>query len=390
MVLHGRNVAIVGTAFSDVARRSDRSLASHVVQACLGALDDCGLSVDEVDGVANYPNPSRPVGAVVEGVDVAGVNFVARVLGLHRLRWAVSVSHGTTAAALVEAVNAVSAGAADCVLVWRAMFNPPGRFGRLAGIVADGPDQFTHPYGLAHNVTVFAMPFSRYLSKYGKTREDLAAYITMNRQGVVDDETSVFFGQPLTTEDYAGARIVAPPVSLYDCDMPVTGCGAFVVCSAERAKDLRQKPAYVAGKVSLGLPGHNSAILQYEHLAESGRHLGKTLWRDSGLGPTELDLANLYDGFSFWVPLWSEWLGLCAEGEGIDYVCSTDRIPINTGGGALGRGRLHGTPQIIEAVRQLQGRSRHQVTDPRVALAEVGAPSHGAGAVVLTSDEPSP
>ena len=126
--------------------------------------------------------------------------------------------------------------------------------------------------------------------------------------------------------------------------------------------------------------------MQYEHLAESGRRLGARLWEDAGLGAGDVDQANVYDGFSHYVPFWLEWLGFCGEGEAFDYLASDDRIPLNTNGGALGRGRLHGTPQLIEAVRQLQGTARHQVDGARVTLASAGDPSYGAGAVVLTND----
>lgn len=383
-VPRGRSAAIVGTGFSDVARHSTSSLGAHVVQACHRAIEDCGLSVDDIDGVANYPNPSRPVGTIVDGVDVAGVNYVAATLGLENLGWACSVSQGTVIGALVEATNAVLAGAARHVLVWRGMFNPPGRFGRPRVTTAEGANQFTHPYGLAHNVMVFALPYARYLWKFGKSRADLAAFVSNNRDQVVDDPDSVFAGRPLSVDQYLQARMIATPLSLYDCDMPVTGCGAVVVSAADRAKDLRHRPAYVAGRVSLGLPHHNSPIMQYEHLAESGRRLGARLWGEAGLGPAEVDQANLYDGFSHYVPFWAEWLGFCKEGEGLDYLAGD--VPINTNGGALGRGRLHGTPQLIEAVRQLQGRAFHQVVGARVTVAVAGDPSHGAAAVVLTDE----
>jgi acetyl-CoA acetyltransferase len=379
-----RGAAIVGTAYSDVARKSPMSLGAHVVQACRRAVEDCGLTLDDIDGVANYPNPSRPVGTVAEGVDVAGAKYVARTLGLENLAWSCSVSQGTVVAALVEAVNAVLSGAAHNVLVWRGMFNPPGRFGRIERPAAEAGDQFTHPYGLAHNTMAFALPYSRYLWKYGRTRADMAAFVSRNRDRVVDDPSAPFAGKPLPVEEYLDARMIAAPLSLYDCDMPVTGCGAIVVSATDRARDLRHRPAHVAARVSLGLPRHNSLVLQYEQLAESGRLLATRLWGGTDIRPSDVDQANLYDGFSYYVPFWAEWLGLCDEGAGLDFAVGP--VPVNTNGGALGRGRLHGTPQVIEAVRQLQGRAFHQVPGARVTLAQAGDPSYGAAAVVLTDE----
>ncbi|MFF3372241.1 hypothetical protein ACFYXF_04700 [Streptomyces sp. NPDC002680] len=384
----GRGAAVVGTGWSDVARHSASPLGAHVVQACRRAVEDCGLTMADIDGVATYPNPSRPVGTTVDGIDVAGVNYVAATLGLTNLGWACSVTQGTVIGALVEAVNAVLAGAARHVLVWRGMLNPPGRFGRVARETAEGDDQFTRPYGLGHNVPVFALPYARYLWKYGRSRTDMAEFVSRNRERVVDDPESVFHGRSLPVDEYLRARMIATPLSLYDCDMPVTGCGAVVVSATDRARDLRHRPAHVAGRVSLGLPAHRSVVMQYEHLAESGRRLGALLWADAGLGPADVDQANLYDGFSFYVPFWAEWLGFCKEGEGLDHLAdgARDRAPVNTNGGALGRGRLHGTPQLIEAVRQLQGRAFHQVDGARVTVAQAGDPLHGAAAVVLTNE----
>jgi acetyl-CoA acetyltransferase len=382
----GRGAAIVGTGFSDVARHSPSPLGAHVVQACRRAVEDCGLTMDDIDGVATYPNPSRPVGSTLDGVDVAGVNYVATTLGLRNLGWACSVTQGTVVAALVEAVHAVLAGAAQHVLVWRGMSNPPGRYGRVERATAEGDHQFTYPYGLAHNVMVFALPYARYLWKYGRSRADMAAFVSRNRDRVVDDPQSVFHGRPLSVDEYLRSRMIATPLSLYDCDMPVTGCGAVVVSAAGPGRDLRHRPVYVAGQVSLGLPAHRSLVMQYEHLAESGQRLGARLWHNAGLGPGDVDQANLYDGFSFYVPFWAEWLGFCKEGEGFDYLAAPNSVPVNTNGGALGRGRLHGTPQLIEAVRQLQGAALHQVDGARVTVAQAGDPSHGAAAVVLTNE----
>jgi acetyl-CoA acetyltransferase len=382
----GWGAAIVGTGFSDVARHSPAPLGAHVVQACRRAIEDCGLSMDDIDGVATYPNPSRPTGTTVDGVDVAGVNYVAMTLGLTNLGWSCSVTQGTVVGALVEAVNAVLAGAARHVLVWRGMFNPPGRYGRVERPTAEADRQFTHPYGLAHNTMAFALPYARYLWKYGRSRDDMALFVSRNRDRVVDDPDSVFHGRSLPVDEYLRARMIAAPLSLYDCDMPVTGCGALVVSAADRAEDLRHRPAHVAGHVSLGLPLHHSLVMQYEHLAESGTRLGAKLWEIAGLGPSDVDQANLYDGFSFYVPFWAEWLGFCKEGEGLDYLTDEGSVPVNTNGGALGRGRLHGTPQLIEAVRQLQGRAAHQVDGARVTVAQAGDPSHGAAAVVLMNE----
>ena len=120
----------------------------------------------------------------------------------------------------------------------------------------DGVGQFTAPWGFGFNVLRFAMPYSRYMGLYGATREHLATFIVRNRANAAENPDAIFYGKPITTEDYLDARMITDPLSLLDCDMPIDGAGAVVLTTAERARDLKQKPAYVTGCASLGSPPH--------------------------------------------------------------------------------------------------------------------------------------
>jgi acetyl-CoA acetyltransferase len=385
-------VAIVGVGYSEVKRRSGRTLGQLAVSACTRAIDDAGLRPADIDGVSNYPVPGGPpTGPVVDGIDIVGVDYLSQAMALDNLVWSCSLTAGTIAAALVEAVHALAAGACTHVLVWRAMHNPRGAFGRVSQPRVAGPAQFTAPWGFGHNVVRFAMPYSRYMARYGATREHLATFIVRNRANAADNPDAVFTGQPLTVDDYLSAPMIAEPLSLLDCDMPVDGVGALVLAPAERARDLRQRPAYVTGCASLGLAPRPSLGLTLEDFMTAGRRLAGAVWASAGISPTDVTHVHLYDGFSYFPYIWLEAFGFYPEGEAYlglqtDATGRSGKLPLNTSGGALGMGRLHGTPQVIEAVLQIQGRAgSRQIANPDVALVEVGGPVLHCGGLVLSA-----
>jgi acetyl-CoA acetyltransferase len=271
------------------------------------------------------------------------------------------------------------------------MHNPPGKYSQLAQPKVGGAAQFTAPWGFGQNVVSFALPWSRYMAKYGATREQLGTFVVRNRANAAENPNAVFYRRPITLDDYLGDRIVAEPLSLLDCDMPVDGCGALVLTTVERARDLKQSPAVIRGGASLGIPPRRSLVLTLENFIESGGQLARALWSGTDLTASDVTHAQLYDGFSYFTPIWLELFGFFPEGEGLlaiqdDTTTRTGKLPINTGGGALGMGRLHGSPQLIEAVLQIQGRAGpRQVADPSVALVHAGSPWHHCAALLLTA-----
>ena len=384
-------VAIVGVAYSEVERHSERTVGQLAVSACRRALEDAGLEPGDVDGVSNYPMPGGPLTAPpVDGVHIVSVEYLSQALRLENLVWACSITGGTVSATLVNAVHALAAGACTHVLVWRAMHNPRGAFGRVRQPQVAGVGQFTAPWGFGHNVIQFAMPYSRYLAKYGATRDDLAAFMVRNRANAAENPDAVFFGQPITTEDYLSARMIAEPLSLLDCDMPVDGVGALVLTTADRARDLRQQPVYVTGGAALGIAARRSLGLTLEDFMTSARRLARALWSNAEASVADISHAHLYDGFSYFPYLWLEAFGFCPEGEAHRFLqdettARDGKLPLNTSGGALGMGRLHGTPQVIEAVLQIQGRAGpRQIARPEVALVQTGGAYHQCGALVLS------
>jgi acetyl-CoA acetyltransferase len=198
-------------------------------------------------------------------------------------------------------------------------------------------------------------------------------------------------GRPLTEEDYLAAPMIAEPIRRLDCDIPVDGVGAFIFTTAERAADLPHRPVYVAGFAQCSprrnrLPGH----WPLDDIAEGGTDMARRLWEHSGLAVADIDLPQLYDGFSPFIYFWLEALGFCGTGEahqlvaagGID--AARGGLPVLSGGGALGNGRMHGVPQMLEAYLQLSRRAGERQREAEVALACHSSP-HLGGAVLYTS-----
>ena len=197
--------------------------------------------------------------------------------------------------------------------------------------------------------------------------------------------------QPITVDDYMNARVIADPISILDCDIPVDGVAAFVFTSAERARDLPHPPVYVRG-FGQGSPITltSGTVWTLDEMVEGGRVASERLWESSGLGVTDIDLPQLYDGFSPFIYLWLESLGFCPQGEAHNFVQdgairTGSGLPIVSGGGALGNGRLHGIPQMLECYLQLSGRAgERQLPGMEVGLACHSSPHFG-GAVVYTN-----
>ncbi|WP_026926467.1 thiolase C-terminal domain-containing protein [Granulicoccus phenolivorans] len=384
--------AIVGAAFSTVSRRGDVPLGVLAMDAVRGAAADAGIPVSDLDGLSVYPNPSRIGAGATDGVDYVSAHYMQRALRMKEPRYTVQVDPGSFVGSVIEASQAVAAGACDYAVAWRAMHNPKGRFGAYTSREAGGPDQYLGPYGLMNQVAINGLVYSRYLEKYGATREDMAHFAVNNRLNASRNPEAVWFGKPITHEQYVNDPMVAYPFSRLDCDMSVDGAGAVIVTSAERAKDLRSTPAYLLGYASLGNERGYHVTPTLEDIERGGRHMGRVLWESAGVGPKDIDQANVYDGFSMLVYTWLEALGYCGPGEAHEFVrdgriAVDGELPLNTSGGSLGMGRLHGTAQLIEAVRQIQGVcGENQVADVNLTQACSGAPFWGCGSVVLGRD----
>ena len=389
---HRCGVAVAGVGFSAIERRTPVPIGRFALDAAAAALADCGLDPAEVDGLATYPTAPFLGAANRSGEDIVDVEFFLDPHGKGQVRWFSQAGEGLIPASLRDATNALLAGACRYVLVWRAMYVPRGTYGQMTAERAVGDAQFSAPYGCVSPIQWHALAYRRYLQRHGGQREALAALAVSSRRNANRNRHAVFADRTLTTEDYLAARMVSDPLCLFDCDVPVTACVAAVLTTAERARDLRRPPAYVAAvaQQTTRRP-HAISYTLHDHI-DSGAPMVEDLWAQSGLGVADIGAAQLYDGFASSTLYWLEAAGFCGRGEALDFIQDgritlEGELPVNTFGGSLSQGRLHGMGHVVEAVHQLRGTAEErQLADPRAVIVLDGSPMLRGGGLVLTSD----
>ncbi|MEU6565205.1 thiolase family protein [Nocardia nova] len=392
-IAQSARTAIVGVGHSAVYRRDDVSLGRLTLDAALAAVADAGLRLSDIEGVVIDPVQPFDGAGRVDGRNFVSSQFVLSSLGLD-VTWHAEPEWASTLGAVIEGANAVASGNCRAVLALRALHNPSGRYGHVSSGRAEGGFQYTAPYGVDAPGR-FAQLWTRYMHDYGTTREQMAPYIVQARHNGLLWEHGYwtrYKPEPLTVEDYLTSRMISDPISVLDCDIPVQGAAAFVITTADRAPDLRHRPAYVRGWAVPRRAAGSPHIMTLDEVQRASTLFAKHLYRNAGVGPGDIDVANLYDGFSIFVPIWLETLGFCGEGEAFDFM-TPDRIglrgslPVNTAGGNLGAGRMHGVAQVMDSVLQVQGRSGpRQVPGAEVVLATAGGfPGSGRGIIVSSA-----
>jgi acetyl-CoA acetyltransferase len=290
-----------------------------------------------------------------------------------------------------SAAQAVATGQARHAVVWRtvkegsAAKNAGGRpaYGSTKPM-AEGPLAWLLPVGMLSPVCQVAPYAMRYMHEYGVTRDQLG-WIPVTQRAHAALNPDAVYRDPLTIDDYLASRMISSPICLYDCDVPVDGATAIVVSAIETAADLR---APVRIEAMAGVVEGRPSWEQWEDMGRVGHGAAQAMWARTDLRPADVNIAQLYDGFTIEVVWWLEALGFCATGEAGAFVESGKRIgldgqlPLNTWGGQLSGGRLHaGFGHTAEAVRQLRGEAGdRQVPGAAVAvLGNVGGFEAGAG-----------
>ncbi|MCZ6782396.1 MAG: thiolase family protein [Proteobacteria bacterium] len=390
-----RRAVITGIGQSEVGRRLHRDPLALTAEACLAAIDDAGLRREDINGLSTYPGGMVP-GA--PGFTGAGCTEVQDMLRLEVDWYNGGPEQPGQLGSVINACAAVATGLATHVLCFRTVWEATAQGGgRRAGIGTSGGKgfrasgfmQWTLPFGAASAANWIAMFAQRHFHEYGTTREQLAQ-IALNARKNAALNPKAIYREPLTMEDYLGARIISTPFGLYDCDVPADGCTAVIVSRAEVARDLRRPPIRVeaTGSALRGRPSWD----QWDDLTTMAlRDAAAMLWSRTDLKPADVDVAELYDGFSFIALAWLEALGFCGKGEGGPFVEGGARIardgeiPLNTQGGQLSAGRLHGYGFLHEACVQLwgEGGGRQVAGDPQVAVAAAGGGPLG-GCLLLT------
>lgn len=387
-------VAIVGYAQSPVQRHAARPLGAIAVDTTRAAVADAGLTVADIDGfVGSSLLPSAGGHQTVDGVTVVTPGWLARRIGASPRYVAGFDGIGQLSGSVALAVNALISGAADYVVVHRALHSPAGSYHGNSMREIRGAQQWTAPQGFFGPLAMIALPYNEYLQRFNAQRESMAAVVVEARKNGARLPWSYWRDRPLTVEDYLGESTLVDPVCRLDCDIPVDGVAAFVLTRAERAVDLAHRPVYVAGFAS-SPPARHRLPLHWplDDILDGGRHTAQRLWEHTGLGIGDVDLPQVYDGFSPFVWFWLEVLGVCAEGEAHRFVDAggidsdlPGTVPALSGGGALGNGRMHGVPQMLECYLQLSGRAGDRQREVSVGLACQSSPHYG-GVVAYTAN----
>jgi acetyl-CoA acetyltransferase len=391
-----RRVCISGIGQSEIGRRVERDPLELTLDACLAAIEDAGLRARDIDGLSTYPGPTGP-----HGFSGAGAYDVIDALRLSVSWYDSGLETPGQLGSVMKAAMAIACGMATHVLCFRSVWegSAQGAKGR-AGVMPGGGErtaervggwqQWTVPFSVPSAATWIAMFAQRHFHEYGTTREQMA-WIALNARRNAALNPKAIYTQPLALEDYLAARMISSPFCLYDCDVPCDGATAFVLSHVDRARDLRKAPVRIEamGSALRGRPSWD----QFDDLTtQSNRDAAAHLWSRTDLRPSDVDLCELYDGFSFIAMSWLEQLGICGIGESGPFIEGGKRIaldgemPLNTQGGQLSAGRLHGYGFLHEAVVQLRregGPRQVRKPNPQVAIAAAGG-GNTCGVLLLT------
>ena len=384
-----REAYITGIGMSEVGVRVARTPLKLTLDAVREAIADAGLTLEQIDGVSTYPG-TMPI---MPGFSPLGVDEVIEALGL-RTRWHTGAAESTAQlGAIADAASAVKAGLARHVICFRTVYEaaamarpdeyPPMQ--RVGGL--SGNSQWLSPFGAISPACWTAQYAMRHVKRYGMTREQLAQ-VALNDHANAARNPRALIKEPLSLDKYMAARMISTPFCLYDCDR-FSDCSTVLIVSAGDALDEVQA-------TPIRLAASAGSVERYSwDQAEwpSAYPTGRDLWGNTDYRPADVDTVQLYDGFAFQPITWLEGLGFCEVGEGHRFIEGGTRIaldgelPMNTGGGQLGWGRLHGFGFAFESVVQLrgQGGARQIPGDPKVAVATSGG-GPMAAALLLAKD----
>jgi acetyl-CoA acetyltransferase len=382
--------AITGVGATEFSRDSKRSALTLATEASLAAIADAGLAPSDVDGVIRCTS------------DTVTFNSLAASLGIPNLTyWGENGPGGVGPCAMLgQAAAAIVSGLAKTVLVYRALngrsevrFGAGQNRGGVQGVGGLGTyDEFFLPYGLMAAGQLFALMAQRHMIEYGTTSEQLGALAMVCRENANSNPRAQMHDKRLTMSDYLGSRMISTPLRLYDYCLETDGACAIVVTAAERAKDA-PRPTVLVRAVGLGTPPDTRGGMMFpvttrdDMIEVAGYSAARTLWASAGVSPKEIDVAQIYDCFTISLLLQIEAFGLCERGQGGPFAASgavrrDGSIPINTAGGNMSEGYIHGMNHIVEGVRQMRGEAAMQIQNAELCLV-TGGPLPTASSAVL-------
>lgn len=372
--------AITGVGETAYSRMSGKSVPALQLEASLQAIEDAGLSPKDIDGIIPYSNSP-----------VVAEDFVTN-FGIADLRYSATTPLGgaSCVAAVQSAVMAISTGVCNHVLI------PIGRNGSSSGRIGTRVQQmpqfkivgeYEMPVGAIAPAQLYAPMARRHMELFGTTSRQLGEIAVSTRHNASLNGNAMMT-KPLTIEEHQASRMISDPLRLYDCSLESDGGAAIVISSAERAKNLSKRPVYIMG-VAEGHPDSPSVITQRPDLTRLGiAKAAPKAFEMAGLSLGDIDVAEIYDCFTYIVLCQLEDIGFCKKGEGGPFVESGairlgGRLPINTHGGLLSHAHMVGMNHVVELVRQLRGEAgKAQVNGAEIGLV-TGYGDMGDGSIAI-------
>ena len=343
-----------------------------VLEAILSAAEDAGIDAREIDGFASYSNDRNDPARLQSALGIPHI-------GLSSMFWGGGGGGGS--GAVGNAAAAIAAGYCDVAVVYRGLAQGQfGRFGQGARVnTISGGASFTQPYGLMSPAQTFAMRVRRFMHDHGIRQEALRAISLASYFHAQQNPRAVMHGRPLTEEDYDNSRWIVEPFHLFDCCMENDGAAAVILVAAERAKDLKQRPAYIlaaqqGSAYRQAATAHNAP----DYATSNFKTLAPRLYAQAGVGPGEVDVLQSYENFTGGVLMSMVEHGFCPPEEVNDFFSLENlqapggRLPLNTSGGNLAECYMHGLELITEAVKQIRGTSYNQVPEVNISMVTSG------------------
>ncbi|MFT3930275.1 MAG: thiolase family protein [Spongiibacteraceae bacterium] len=387
-----KSACITGIGQSEVGRPSSRTAMQLTVDACLQAIADAGLKPKDIDGLTTYPGKSSEGG----GISPVGATEAMMALGLTPTWIGASIEGHAHMGAIFQAIMAVASGLCRHVLVFRTVAQATARAMVKSSTLlssgrnrVDGNNAWTVPFNALSPVNTNALYAQAYFQKYGATSEQLG-WIAVNGRRMAALNPNAIYRKPITLDDYLSSRVISSPLRLFDCDTHIDGSTALIISHRDAAKDLRNPPIYIEA-MGMSISALGMGIHTGDFTSLPADKAGAMMWSRTDLQPRDVDVAQIYDGFSILTLLWLEAMQLCGKGEAAAFVEGGKRIaldgelPLNTSGGQLSAGRFHGYGHTHEACVQLWKRGgERQVRDAKVCAVSNGG--YGYGALLLRTD----
>jgi acetyl-CoA acetyltransferase len=389
-----KRVCISGAGQSAVGRPSPHTALALTVDACLRAIADAGLEPKDIDGLTTYPGPTQEGG----GISPVGATETMLALGMDPVWVGASTEGHGNMGAIISAIQAVACGLCRHVLVFRTVAQASARAKVHHAGLMGGSDEtrrvrggsvWTVPFNALSPANIYALYAQAYFHKYGAHAAQLGA-IAVNSRRMAALNPNAIYRKPITIDDYLASRVISSPLRLYDCDTHIDGSTAIVFSHRDVSRDLKKPPIAIEA-MGMSISGLGVGFHRGDFTSMPSDRTGAMLWSRTDLKPCDVDVAQIYDGFSILTLLWLESLGFCGRGEAAAFVEGGARIgldgelPLNTSGGQLSAGRFHGYGHTFEACEQLWGRAgARQVKDARVCAVSNGG--FGYGALLLTRE----